>query len=65
MIQSVKPSTSETGIEADDAEPQSVAIDAPLALLAELTHRCPFQCPYCSNPLQLEAASQELDTAAW
>jgi pyrroloquinoline quinone biosynthesis protein E len=33
--------------------------------LAELTHRCPLQCPYCSNPLQLEGASTELDTSAW
>ena len=24
---------------------------APVGLLAELTHRCPLQCPYCSNPL--------------
>ncbi len=38
---------------------------APLGLLAELTHRCPLQCPYCSNPLQLEGAGAELDTAAW
>ena len=38
---------------------------APLGLLAELTHRCPLQCPYCSNPLQLERAGAELDTAAW
>jgi pyrroloquinoline quinone biosynthesis protein E len=38
---------------------------APLGLLAELTHRCPLQCPYCSNPLQLEGAAGELDTAAW
>jgi pyrroloquinoline quinone biosynthesis protein E len=37
----------------------------PFALLAELTHRCPLQCPYCSNPLELERASVELDTAAW
>ncbi len=37
----------------------------PLALLAELTHRCPLHCPYCSNPLELERASGELDTAAW
>ena len=29
-------------------------IEAPLALLAELSHRCPLQCPYCSNPVQLE-----------
>jgi pyrroloquinoline quinone biosynthesis protein E len=37
----------------------------PLGLLAELTHRCPLQCPYCSNPLDLERSSQELDTATW
>ncbi len=37
----------------------------PLAVLAELTHRCPLQCPYCSNPLELEAASGELTTAEW
>lgn len=38
---------------------------APLGLLAELTHRCPLACPYCSNPLQLEDRSSELETAAW
>ncbi len=37
----------------------------PLALLAELTHRCPLQCPYCANPLDLERAAAELDTAGW
>jgi PqqA peptide cyclase len=41
------------------------AIDPPLALLAELTHRCPLRCPYCSNPLELSRASAELDTATW
>ena len=40
-------------------------IDPPLALLAELTHRCPLGCPYCSNPLALERSSAELDTATW
>jgi pyrroloquinoline quinone biosynthesis protein E len=39
--------------------------EPPLALLAELTHRCPLQCPYCSNPLALERAASELDTATW
>jgi pyrroloquinoline quinone biosynthesis protein E len=38
---------------------------APLGLLAELTHRCPLACPYCSNPLELEDRAGELDTAAW
>ena len=36
-----------------------------MSLLAELTHRCPLQCPYCSNPLELEKAGAELDTATW
>jgi PqqA peptide cyclase len=39
--------------------------DPPMGLLAELTHRCPLQCPYCSNPLELERAGAELDTATW
>jgi PqqA peptide cyclase len=43
----------------------SVAVEPPLALLAELTHRCPLRCPYCSNPLALERAGAELDTATW
>jgi len=38
---------------------------APVGLLAELTHRCPLQCPYCSNPLALERAAGELPTEAW
>jgi len=36
-----------------------------MALLAELTHRCPLQCPYCSNPLELDRASSELETEEW
>ncbi len=39
--------------------------EPPLALLAELSHRCPLQCPYCSNPLELERGSGEIDTATW
>ena len=37
----------------------------PLGLLAELTHRCPLGCPYCSNPIALETRADELDTATW
>ncbi|WP_026608476.1 pyrroloquinoline quinone biosynthesis protein PqqE [Methylocapsa acidiphila] len=40
-------------------------IPAPVGLLAELTHRCPLGCPYCSNPPALEPRSDELDTAIW
>jgi pyrroloquinoline quinone biosynthesis protein E len=39
--------------------------DPPMSLLLELTHRCPLQCPYCSNPLKLERAADELSTAEW
>lgn len=38
---------------------------APIGLLAELTHRCPLQCPYCSNPVDLERANTELTTEQW
>ena len=41
------------------------AAPPPLALIAELTHRCPLACPYCSNPLELIAAAAELETATW
>jgi pyrroloquinoline quinone biosynthesis protein E len=41
------------------------SIPPPVSLLAEFTHRCPLQCPYCSNPLGLERAGRELDTATW
>ena len=37
----------------------------PLWLLAELTYRCPLQCPYCSNPLDFAQHQEELSTAQW
>jgi PqqA peptide cyclase len=37
----------------------------PTGLLAELTHRCPLQCPYCSNPIDLERANVELTACEW
>ncbi len=37
----------------------------PLSLLAEVSHRCPLRCGYCSNTLALDPASAELDTANW
>ena len=39
--------------------------DRPTTLLAELTHRCPLHCPYCSNPLELIRAEAELSTDDW
>ncbi len=37
----------------------------PLALIAEITHRCPLHCVYCSNPLEMNSRAEELPTAAW
>lgn len=42
-----------------------VAAPPPIAMLAELTHRCPLACPYCSNPLELVRANEELSTSEW
>ncbi len=39
--------------------------ERPTTLLAELTHRCPLHCPYCSNPLDLLRADREISTDEW
>ena len=40
-------------------------IPNPLALIAEITHRCPLHCVYCSNPLEMASVSSELSTEEW
>lgn len=42
-----------------------VVVGPPMWLLAELTYRCPLQCPYCSNPLDFARSHEELSTAEW
>lgn len=37
----------------------------PLSLIAELTHRCPLHCLYCSNPVEMRKAAEELTTEDW
>jgi pyrroloquinoline quinone biosynthesis protein E len=39
--------------------------ERPTTLLAELTHRCPLHCPYCSNPLEMVRAQGEMGTDDW
>ena len=39
--------------------------ERPTTLLAELTHRCPLHCPYCSNPLEMIRAEGEIATEDW
>src|SRR5215469_9297400 len=48
-----------------DVAGNGAALPRPLGLLAELTHRCPLGCPYCSNPLALDRREHELDAATW
>ena len=40
-------------------------IAPPQALIAELTHRCPMHCVYCSNPLEMQTRESELSTDQW
>lgn len=40
-------------------------IPTPLALIAELTHRCPLHCVYCSNPVELTRPDRELRASEW
>src|SRR4051794_27918922 len=49
----------------DVADTGSTPLHHPLGLLAELTHRCPLGCPYCSNPIELDAREQELEATTW
>ncbi len=44
---------------------QAETFGIPLAVLAEITHRCPLQCPYWSNPVELERNASELSTDEW
>lgn len=43
----------------------TAAAPQPLALVAEITHRCPLHCVYCSNPLELARRDRELSTETW
>ncbi|WP_083567101.1 pyrroloquinoline quinone biosynthesis protein PqqE [Hyphomicrobium sp. CS1GBMeth3] len=50
---------------ADPGPDPALCARAPIGMLCELTHRCPLQCPYCSNPVELERVNTELTTAEW
>lgn len=48
-----------------DIRGNPVTAGLPMAMLAELTHRCPLACPYCSNPVELTQISTELGAEDW
>jgi pyrroloquinoline quinone biosynthesis protein E len=71
----MSPTLTDAGIAASDPKDGLAALEKrgttaetfgiPLAVLAELTHRCPLQCPYCSNPVELDRGGSELTTEEW
>ena len=48
-----------------EARTARYVVAPPLALLAEVTHRCPLSCLYCYNPLELTKREKELSTESW
>ena len=42
-----------------------MTVSPPIAMLAELTYRCPLSCPYCSNPIEMAQRDRELSTETW
>ena len=41
------------------------SLTTPFSLIAEITHRCPLHCLYCSNPLEMQRQADELPTEDW
>jgi pyrroloquinoline quinone biosynthesis protein E len=48
-----------------DIDGNPVTAGLPMAMLAEITHRCPLACPYCSNPVDLIRAKSEISADDW
>ncbi|WP_449539143.1 pyrroloquinoline quinone biosynthesis protein PqqE [Ferdinandcohnia sp. Marseille-Q9671] len=46
-------------------ESKTTRAQPPYSLLAEVTHRCPLHCPYCSNPLEMTLKENEISTNDW
>src|SRR5437899_4745298 len=66
LLANSKPADPGDGLAALEARRSTAeTFGIPLAVLAELTHRCPLQCPYCSNPVELERGGSELTTEEW
>ncbi len=43
----------------------NLKVTPPRWLLAELSYKCPLQCPYCSNPVDYTQYQDELSTEDW
>jgi PqqA peptide cyclase len=49
----------------DYPAPTPASVPIPYALVAEVTHRCPLHCVYCSNALELKGEAAEMSTDEW
>lgn len=59
------PNAGSSSSEQAPASGRQPSVGLPLWLLAELTYRCPLQCPYCSNPLDFARHDDELSAEQW
>ena len=44
---------------------RDASLRGPLSLVAEVTHRYPLHCIYCSNPIEMQSADRELSAEEW
>ncbi len=65
MTDDLRPSANGTSSPEPASGAGTASFHGPIGMLAELTHRCPLGCPYCSNPLALDPRESELDTRTW
>jgi pyrroloquinoline quinone biosynthesis protein E len=59
------PGRASTKMDPGEAQASASKDASPYTLVAELTHRCPLACPYCSNPRELVGAGDEMSTDEW
>ncbi|EJN07149.1 coenzyme PQQ biosynthesis enzyme PqqE, partial [Bradyrhizobium sp. YR681] len=65
VLPTVPPDASDSLAVLEKSRSTAETFGIPLAVLLEITHRCPLQCPYCSNPVELDRSGKELTTDEW
>ena len=65
VLPTIPPDASDSLAVLEKSRSTTETFGIPLAVLLEITHRCPLQCPYCSNPVELDRSGKELTTDEW
>ncbi|TYL76510.1 pyrroloquinoline quinone biosynthesis protein PqqE [Bradyrhizobium cytisi] len=65
VLPTIPPDASDSLAVLEKSRSTAETFGIPLAVLLEITHRCPLQCPYCSNPVELDRSGKELTTDEW